>query len=65
MKQKASTLGMTNVGSGHNRRLMREIWELLSRNIAREGEIRPVVFSVGGNCGPPRTSQSRANAKYG
>lgn len=35
MKHKASTLGMPNVGSGQNWRLMREILELLSRNIAR------------------------------
>ena len=41
MKQKASTLGMTNVGSGHNWRLMREIGELLSRNMAREGGTGP------------------------
>lgn len=53
MKQKASTLGMTSAGSGHKRRLMREIWELLSRNIARRGERLARGFNIAGNYGPP------------
>lgn len=35
-KQNASALGITNVGSGHNWRLAREINDVFSRNIAGE-----------------------------
>ena len=52
MKQKASRLGMTSVGSGHKRRLMREIVELLSRNMLVKGKTRRVVSTFWAY-GPP------------